>query len=50
MTGIVAAKLHAGITMKVTGELPGTVNYAVKRAYILPLLETHATGLPEPVS
>ena len=45
--GVVVAKLHSGLTMALTGNLPENVNYAVKSAYVLSLLENYATDLPK---
>ena len=38
--GLVAAKLSDAVTAELTGSLPQNVNYALKSAYILPLLDS----------
>jgi S1-C subfamily serine protease len=38
--GVVSAKLSAAATLKVTGELPENVNYAVKSSFLLSFLES----------
>jgi len=43
--GLVVAKLDAVVTTQTTGALPEDVNYAVKTAYVLPLLDTYAANL-----
>jgi len=43
--GLVVAKLDAVITAQATGALPEDVNYAVKTAYVLPLLVPYADKL-----
>jgi S1-C subfamily serine protease len=51
--GIVSAKLSASATLKVTGELPENVNYAVKSGFLLGFLESVpevASKLKEPNS
>ena len=45
MVGLVVAKLDAVVTAQATGALPEDVNYAVKTAYILPLLEPYTANL-----
>ena len=46
--GIVSATLSAAAMLKTSGQLPQNVNYAIKSAYILPLLEGKIpeSGLP----
>ncbi len=43
--GLVVAKLDAVVTAQTTGALPENVNYAVKTAYVLPLLDADAANL-----
>ena len=43
--GLVVGKLDALITAQATGALPENINYAVKTAYILPLLDSYASDL-----
>ena len=43
--GLVVAKLDAVVTAQATGALPEDVNYAVKTAYILPLLDAYKANL-----
>jgi S1-C subfamily serine protease len=44
--GIVVAKLNAAFMAKHTGDLPQNVNYAVKSAYLTPLVEQFSEQLP----
>lgn len=46
VVGIVVAKLNAMKIAKYTGDIPQNINYAVKSAYILPMLESYAGKLP----
>ena len=43
--GLVVGKLDALLTAQATGALPEDVNYAVKTAYILPLLDPYTANL-----
>lgn len=38
--GVVSAKLSAAAMLKITGELPENVNYAVKSSFLLSFLES----------
>lgn len=44
LIGVVVAKLDAIKAAKFTGDLPQNVNYAVKSAYILPLIEPYESA------
>jgi TPR repeat protein len=46
VVGIVVAKLNAAFMAKHTGDLPQNVNYAVKSAYLKPLVEEFSEQLP----
>jgi S1-C subfamily serine protease len=46
VVGIVVAKLNATMMVEHTGDLPQNVNYAVKSAYLLPLLEEYRSEMP----
>ena len=46
MVGIVVSKLNALETAKTTGDLVQNVNYAVKNAYLIPMLEKFTDKLP----
>jgi S1-C subfamily serine protease len=48
VVGIVVAKLNAALMVEHTGDLPQNVNYAVKSAYLLPLLEEYRSQMPAP--
>jgi len=48
MVGIVVSKLNALETAKTTGDLVQNVNYAVKNAYLIPMLEKFTDKLPSP--
>jgi TPR repeat protein len=45
VVGLVVGKLDALITAQATGALPEDINYAVKTAYILPLLDAYTSNL-----
>jgi TPR repeat protein len=44
VVGVVVAQLNAGAFAEHTGTLPQNVNYAVKSAYVRPLLEEHGVN------
>jgi TPR repeat protein len=46
VVGIVVSKLNAAFMAKQTGDLPQNVNYAVKSAYLKPLVEEFSEQLP----
>lgn len=46
IVGIVVSKLNAALMAKHTGDLPQNVNYAVKSAYLTPLVEQYSDQLP----
>ena len=46
VVGIVVAKLNEAFMAKHTGDLPQNVNYAVKSAYLTPLVEEFSEQLP----
>jgi len=46
VVGIVVSKLNALETAKTTGDLVQNVNYAVKNAYLMPMLEKFSDKLP----
>ena len=48
VVGIVVSKLNALETAQRTGDLVQNVNYAVKNAYLIPLLEKFSDKLPPP--
>ena len=48
VVGVVVSKLNALETAKTTGDLAQNVNYAVKNAYLLPMLEKFQDKLPSP--
>jgi len=48
VVGIVVSKLNALETAKTTGDLVQNVNYAVKNAYLIPMLEKFTDKLPSP--
>lgn len=45
VVGLVVGKLDVLITARASGELPENINYAVKTAYLLPLLDAYASDL-----
>jgi TPR repeat protein len=46
--GVVVAKLNPLKTARISGDIPQNVNYAVKSAYVIPLLEPMKGRLPPP--
>jgi len=52
VVGVVTARLNDLATAKQTGMLPQNVNYAVKSAYVLPLLDVipESSSKPKPVA
>jgi TPR repeat protein len=48
VVGVVVAKLNALKTARISGDIPQNVNYAVKSAYVMPLLESLGSRLPSP--
>ena len=48
VVGVVVSKLNALETAKTTGDLAQNVNYAVKNAYLIPMLEKFQDKLPAP--
>lgn len=50
VVGIVVSKLNALETAKATGDLAQNVNYAVKNAYLIPMLEKFPDKLSKPKS
>ena len=48
IVGIVVSKLNAAFMAKHSGDLPQNVNYAVKSAYLMPLLDQFMNQLPAP--
>jgi S1-C subfamily serine protease len=48
IVGIVVSKLNAAFMAKHSGDLPQNVNYAVKSAYLMPLLDQFINQLPAP--
>lgn len=48
VVGIVVSKLNALETARTTGDLVQNVNYAVKNAYLIPMLEKFSDKLPSP--
>jgi len=48
VVGVVVSKLNALETAKTTGDLAQNVNYAVKNAYLIPMMEKFQDKLPPP--
>ena len=50
VVGVINARLNDLATAKLTGSLPQNVNYAVKSAYVLPLLDSISEGSHLPIA
>lgn len=50
LIGLIEAKLDAVAMARATGDVPQNVNYAVKSAYVMPMLDPYASELPKPSS
>jgi hypothetical protein len=45
--GLIEAKLDAVAMVKATGDVPQNVNYALKSAYLMPMLDPYTSELPK---
>jgi serine protease Do len=47
LVGLIEAKLNAVAMAEATGDVPQNVNYAVKSAYLMPMLDAYSAELPK---